>query len=470
MILDLKKLIESLVLILVSVMIYACPNPEVNSEFTPSYEICVDTLMYSGGDIALGGDTIFQKYYCKQVVVSGIHSNNKVSAIQNLKDIGLQRIDSCMCDSVQLWGWDLKDSIGIEEKVAIKRNTVDQNGSGMMADFNTIIEVPVNPTPPVLTDLDYIAEPINIGQYKAKVAIIDSGVDFNHSEINHFPWRNQEELGEVRIGIDDDRNCVIDDTLGYDFANNAIAVVDSNGHGTHIAGIVGKEEKGLDFATEIMDLKIFGEKNKSLFSLLCALQYAIIMDADIVNLSVGFYTEDTTVTLLNMLEKTENAGILVTASAGNDSLNNDVLTRQKIPIYHFPSSGTLFLDTSKNNMIVVAALDSFGGISPGLWEFSNYGKNQVDLAAPGENIVSSYISLPLDDNNDTLTPPKVALSGTSMATGYISHIAAILLSNNPEFGYKELKTCILKKATRNSINRPNLVGTGGMINKAFICL
>jgi subtilisin family serine protease len=217
---------------------------------------------------------------------------------------------------------------------------------------------------------------ITQGTSNIVVAVLDSGVDYNHPDLFNNMWTNSGEI--AGNGVDDDGNGKIDDIRGWDFVDDDNDPMDSNDHGTHVAGTVAAEGDngigvtGVSWSAQIMPLRFldaFG--SGSVADGIDAIDYAIENGADIINASYGSYTFSAAER--DAISRARNAGILFVAAAGNDSWNNDSLTT------HYPSSYDL------DNIIAVAATEQ----NDNLASFSNFGATSVDVAAPGTNIFSS---------------------------------------------------------------------------------
>lgn len=354
-----------------------------------------------------------QPYYCKQVVVLFKPGYRKDLSEKYLRDsLGLERVKKCPnCDAIdiELWGKDGNTPITPEEVNKLTRNKVppESDGKGIITELNYIIESPiaseelllVNPTDGIK---GISIRTKDIDKKEILVALIDSGVDFNqNNNLKKFEWKNKPEFS--LIGIDEDKNCIKDDTIGYDFVNSDVVPEDIGGHGTHIAGLIAKYRyPDQSINLQIMNLKIF--PNGNLFNLACALQYSITKNVDIINLSMGFYAKYPPKVLDSLLNITETRGILVITSAGNNGFDNAKLDSVK----HYPS------DYHKENMLSVAALLKDNS---DLWRKSNYGDILVDFATEGEDVISTYLG------------GKMAkLSGTSMAAGNTTGIAVSIMN------------------------------------------
>jgi len=287
---------------------------------------------------------------------------------------------------------------------------------------------------------------ITQGSRDVIVAIIDTGVEIFHPDIAPNLWYNIEELQGAGNyanwrpnGIDDDGNGYVDDVVGWDFFSNNNDPGDLVGHGTHVAGIAaaagnnGRGVAGVSWRSRIMPLAASSPNDGFPISALAeALIYAQRMGAHVVNLSLG--GEGASQTLQDAVNQTTNP--VICASAGNDGRDNDIIP-------HYPSSYT------NANLIAVAAT----GPTDALASFSNFGKNNVDVAAPGVNILSTYIK------------GYTYLDGTSMAVPMVAGIAALVRSQRPGLSAAQVVSII-----KNNVDPvgalANKLTTGGRVNAA----
>ena len=256
------------------------------------------------------------------------------------------------------------------------------------------------------------------GSHTVSVAIIDTGIDYRHPDLQGNIWKNPGEIADN--GKDDDGNGYIDDIYGWDFSNNDNDPMDGHGHGTHVAGSIaaatnnGKLIAGVAWQTKMAALKFLSDNGRgSTSGAIDAVAYSAAMGFKVSNNSWGGGGKS--LALKAAIEKAAKAGQLFCASAGNSRRDND-----RSP--HYPSSYDC------ENIISVAASDS----SDRLASFSCYGKNSVDLAAPGVRILS------LLPNNKT-----ASWSGTSMATPHVAGAAALIFAVDLNAGYAEVKKAIM---------------------------
>jgi subtilisin family serine protease len=274
----------------------------------------------------------------------------------------------------------------------------------------------------------------------AKVAVLDTGMQYTHPDLKDNVWHNKHEINGNNK--DDDKNGYVDDYYGL----NAIAgkgnATDKDGHGTHVSGIIGGRGNngigvsGLCWQATVMPVKFMNSNGKgSTSDAVAGMDYAIKMGAKIINNSWGGSSKSKS--LENEIDYAQDKGVLLVVAAGNNSQNID-----KDPFY--PA------DYTNGNILCVAAITSTGSLA----SFSDYGSKNTDLGAPGENIVSTY-------PNSTY---KI-LSGTSMATPYVAAAAAVLLKQNTKLTYKNLRSLLKDHVVPN----PALAGktvTGGQLNLA----
>lgn len=250
----------------------------------------------------------------------------------------------------------------------------------------------------------------------AVVAVIDTGVDYTHRDLRDNIWINDAEAYGIP-GIDDDNNGVVDDIYGANFAADNTdpdkmgdPMDTEDGHGTHVAGIIamGKDNGGgcgIAYSSKIMPVKAGNADGKfKLSSVIAALDYAVNMGADVINMSFGTYTESSV--LKSMLEHAGRKCVLV-AAAGNDGyVTSDYADEKAKSVY--PASypcviGVMAVDTGLN----VPAWSNY--------DYELHSGTDYDIAAPGYNILS------------TMPGGKYAyMHGTSMAAPMVSATAAIL--------------------------------------------
>ena len=257
------------------------------------------------------------------------------------------------------------------------------------------------------------------------VAVVDTGVDYNHEDLNSNIWINPLEdinsNGQVDPadfnGIDDDDNGYIDDIRGWDFVYSDSDPMDGHSHGTHVSGtIAGIGDNnigvvGVTWNCKIMPVRIMDDGGYTNGNQSLGIEYAAENGADVMNNSWGGYgiseTEDLAV------KYAESLGVVVVTAAGNDTEN---------ALLHNPANSEYTLTIS-----------SFTDEDKISW-FSNYGI-KIDVAAPGSGILSTVPGNEYD-----------SMSGTSMAAPHVAGLAALILSQNPMLTPEQVRQVIRNSA------------------------
>jgi hypothetical protein len=345
-------------------------------------------------------------------------------------------LDSCLCGVIELW--ELPDTsylpeggivVGLEETkeaAKTKSKVEDLNNNYVLPLQDQQQTHPASPTPPSGPGRG------RGRNWSPKVAVIDVGIDNTHPDLEGMLTQNEAEM---QNGMDDDGNCLVDDFEGYDFAEEDNQPLDPvNGHGTHIAGIITDGDP--PGTLELLSIKSHQDDGLGLlFEALCGIYYARDQEAQVVNLSWGYQGLPSPV-LENAIRRAgENCRTLFVASAGNDTTNNDLIP-------HYPSGFDL------DNLISVAALDIS---ESALADFSNYGIQTVDIAAPGTRIFSTVPGGGYDFRD-----------GTSMAAAAVSRAAALLWKTKPEATHLDIKAALLNSATQ--LTELDSLASGGKLN------
>jgi subtilisin family serine protease len=261
------------------------------------------------------------------------------------------------------------------------------------------------------------------------VAVLDSGTRLDHPDLAPNVWTN---FGEVPAnGIDDDHNGFVDDVHGVDLTTTAPQqdLSDGNGHGTHVAGIIaaaanGRGVVGVAPRAKIMTVRVLDAQGRGTTGAVAdGIRYAVANGARLINLSLKSEAPDPRVDAA--IADALTARALVVVAAGNDGLDID-----RTPSY--PAS------VPAPNLLAVAATTPAEG--RGLAAFSNYGVLSVQLAAPGQAILSTS-----HDGG------YVVESGTSMAAPMTSGVAALMAGANPRLGGVELRSLLLQSAARSPL-------------------
>jgi len=279
------------------------------------------------------------------------------------------------------------------------------------------------------------------GSSEIVVAVLDSGVEYTHVDLANNIWTRPANLAPYR---DQDLG-TIDDMHGYNAVGNDGDPMDENGHGTYCAGVIGAEcgnnvgVCGVNWKIQIMPLKFI---NAGGFGYLAgaveAINYAIDrkragVNLRVINASWGLAKQSRA--LEDIIRKAYEAGILFVAASGGAGTNNDASP-------HYPAA--------LGNVVSVAATDR----SDALAQFSNFGANSVQIAAPGQDILTTALGNEYERR-----------SGTSLAAPMVTGVAALTLSVHPGQSVDQLRQLLLESVDKLPGLRGK-VSTGGRINAA----
>ncbi|MFC2158198.1 S8 family serine peptidase [Acidobacteriota bacterium] len=283
---------------------------------------------------------------------------------------------------------------------------------------------------------------VTTGSRSVVVAVIDSGVDYNHADLNPNMWVNPGEI--PGNGVDDDGNGFVDDVNGINAIDNDGYPMDviNDPHGTHVAGTIGAAGNnglgivGVNWTCSIMALKFIGDDGGgSLSDEVQCIDYAINHGAHVIN---GSYGDNGTSNIeRRAIERAGAAGILCAFAAGNDGEDSDSQPQ-------YPAAYDL------DNIIAVADSTHNDRLSYS----SNYGRTTVDVAAPGSSILSTIPNNAYD-----------TYDGTSMASPHVAGLAALIRATDNSLTYKDLKDRILDSVDKIPSMAGKLV-SGGRINAA----
>jgi subtilisin family serine protease len=275
---------------------------------------------------------------------------------------------------------------------------------------------------------------LTTGSGSVTVAVIDTGVAYDHPDLRANIWTNSGERGAGKESNkrDDDGNGFTDDWHGWDFVSGDNDPRDLNGHGSHVAGTIGARGNdgagitGVNWRVKLMPLRVAdGSGALTDAAIISALDYAAAAGARVVNAS--FTSSGYSPALLDAIRR--HPGVLFVAAAGNGGDDGVADDNDSEPQY--PCSFSLV------NVICVAASDQ----SDRLASFSNFGARSVDLVAPGTNVLSAIpaYSQPLfsDGFEDDLAATWVT-GGVLDTWGRVSTIAhggLFSLSDSPDATY-----------------------------------
>lgn len=308
---------------------------------------------------------------------------------------------------------------------------------------------------------------------KIRVAIVDSGIDLNHPDLQGQFYQDAKECEDLKeyneclrtnnnkslchrkfSNIDNNNNGYPLDCNGWnitgssnpysDITGNA-NIIDSSGHGTHIAGIIGAKDnnigiKGIINNVELLPVKVgtTSQNNGSELptdNIAKGILYAIKNKSHIINLSLGWRINQDSLLMRKMIKMAIDKDILIVAAAGNDSHDETV----------YPCS--------YQGVICVASHDVNGELS----DFSNFGAH-IDIIAPGTSILSTY---PTTKRSKAFTEDSnyEFLSGTSQAAPHVTGILARLLN----LGYtSKTATAKLLNGARKKLNSHKWIRNGNV--------
>lgn len=256
----------------------------------------------------------------------------------------------------------------------------------------------------------------------AKVAVLDTGVDFDHPDLKANVVESKDKPGD---GKDNDKNGYVDDAHGFNAIKGKGSGKDDEGHGTHVAGIVAGRGNnatgvaGVCWSGKIVPVKFLDSRGRGTTSdAIVGIEYAVKSGAKIINCSFG--TSGKSEALHDAVKFAKKKNALLVVAAGNSSENID-----KSPEY--PAA---FND---DNILAVAASTSQDKLA----SFSNFGDDEVDVAAPGDDIRSTYLG-----------GGYRVLSGTSMAAPFVAGVAALMKKQESDADYSDLRYAITHKVDK----------------------
>ena len=274
------------------------------------------------------------------------------------------------------------------------------------------------------------------------VAVIDSGVDYNHPDLLGNIWSNAGETGVDAIGrnkasngVDDDGNGFVDDFRGWDFVNNDNDPMDDNNHGTHISGLVAAKRDGVGITgtaptAKIMPLKILNRTGVGkIRDEINAINYAVANGARVINVSLG--GQQLNNDELSVIRAAEARGAIVISAAGNDAS----------PQVDYPARFA-------NEVGVAVGAVSRNGLFA---DFSNRAGAEVlnYFVAPGGNGGRAdsgdiYSTVPLSQPGI----PYRYFAGTSMAVPHVAGVIALMFQANPNLTPAQIKSILAETANR----------------------
>jgi hypothetical protein len=266
------------------------------------------------------------------------------------------------------------------------------------------------------------------------VAVLDEGIDYNHPDLIHSLWRNDDEI--PGNGIDDDRNGFIDDVQGWNFIDQNADITDTDGHGTQVAGIIAAANNGIGLTgvahnAKIMPVKVIqGETPLDEFDtdVAAGIDYAATNGAQVINISLGSSPGDPPLPKIEAaLRRARQAGVVVVISAGNDRQLFSAVEPDWPALYASAGLG-----------IAVGGVD----------RKQNF---YIDSNPAGLNRLNFVVAPAVGVYSTTLGGSYDIQEGTSFAAPYVSGAAALLLSAKPNLTPAEVEAALVSTANPQQI-------------------
>jgi len=271
------------------------------------------------------------------------------------------------------------------------------------------------------------------------VGVVDTGIDPTHPQLTNQIYYNMGEYGtdaegrnKENNGIDDEANGYVDDYAGYNFVSNSGQMLDDVGHGTHVSGIIAAQHSDTTYQTDHMEgvapqaklipAKFISQDEGTLSAAMQGIDYVVMRGAQVINASWG--GSSCSAALQQKISELSGKNIIFVSAAGNNSADLDSSPE-------WPAAYDLPLQ------LTVGALD------PTLLQasYSNYSRTLVQLFSPGTDVTSTY---PVSMGS------YATMSGTSMATPYVTGALAVMLGANPGATPANLRAALLAAVSTNS--------------------
>ncbi|GAB4381360.1 MAG: hypothetical protein Kow00121_39720 [Elainellaceae cyanobacterium] len=274
------------------------------------------------------------------------------------------------------------------------------------------------------------------------VAVIDSGIDYSHADLQQSVWTNTDEI--AGNGIDDDGNGYVDDVRGWNFVGNTNDPFDDSidGHGTHVAGTIAAARNdfgvtGVAYDAKIMPLKVLNRRGiaNSDETIAQAIRYAVTNGAKVISMSIGGNPgSGVASSLADALQFARASGVTMVIAAGNERQSLGALK----------PGDPAFFAAVRNQALVVGSLDfnrqMFADSNPA-------GSTPIDfVVAPGVGIKS------------TIQGGNYAFyDGTSMATPHVAGVVALMLSANPTLMPDQIESILTATTDRQVQLNPYII-------------
>lgn len=271
------------------------------------------------------------------------------------------------------------------------------------------------------------AWPTTSGSESTTIAVIDSGIDLTHPELTNNRWDNPTP------GTNGDVN-------GWDYITDTGVIRDEQGHGTAIAGIIAAQGNnaigisGVMWRAGLMSLRVLDNTGTGdVGNAVEAIDYAVTHGAEVINLSWG--TNGYSLALKDAIERAMRRGVVVVCSAGNNGQDVDATP-------YYPASFGL------RDLIAVASTNDFDQLT----SWSDYGRRNVTVAAPGNNILTTQMG-----------GGYWSVSGTSASAPLVSGVAGLVKSANPYLSSRNTVKAITDGARRVA-SLAGKVSSGGVVD------
>jgi thermitase len=257
--------------------------------------------------------------------------------------------------------------------------------------------------------------------YRPLLAIVDTGITFDHPELVANIWENPGETGEnYNNSIDDDNNGYLDDWRGWDFVNGDNEPADDQMHGTAVSSVAAAGDNDIGIVgvcpwCQLVGVKVLDSSGAGNLAVVAdGIGYAAQIGADVINLSLG--ATSTSDTLGLAVADAWNAGAVVVAGAGNNGIK------------------TLFYPAAYPEAMAIASTDEFDLHSC----FSNFYPDFISVSAPGGAVIVADIT-----NQET---GYGTYNGTSLSAPHVTGLAGLLFSQEPKPTNQEVRSIIENSA------------------------
>lgn len=296
---------------------------------------------------------------------------------------------------------------------------------------------------PYLTQIDAYNLPAGVRGSGITIAIVDSGVHYNHPHLSpNIRTNSRDGHGAAANGRDEDNNGFSDDYAGWDFYNHDAYPVDDNGHGTHVAGLAAGTLSGVAQQAKILPVKVLGSRgNGDLASIAAGILYAVENGADVINLSLGgsgaAQLGSALDELIGYIGLARERNIVIVAAAGNGGDDSVGDCNDDQPVW--PAS------IESDNLMAVGSVDRANKLTT----YSNFGGRSVHVAAPGGDSTGLLSTVPGNCTTNCNSTHAVydRMSGTSMATPVVSGLVALVRGVNRGLAAKEVIELIMENGT-----------------------